>query len=122
MEAFEKEPISLTEDELYGRLTKALAEGTISISSSSDVIPVDELESRVRVLTFERDHATTLMQSALAGRYVAFASRDSTITERDAHMVYSDKLVAQARRVLEGQEKVIFMAIALMDRVEAADH
>lgn len=122
MEAFEKEPTSLTEDELYGRLTKALAEGTISISSSSDVIPVDELESRVRVLTFERDHATTLMQSTLAGRYAAFAARDATITERDAHMVYSDKLVAQARRVLEGQEKVICMAIALMDRVEAADH
>lgn len=82
MEAFEKEPTSLTEDELYGRLTKALVEGTIFISSFSAVILVDDLESRVRVLTFERDHATTLIQSALAGRYAAFAAKDATIIKR----------------------------------------
>lgn len=45
-----------------------------------------------------------------------------TLLLLSAHMAYSDKLVAQARRVLEGQEKAIHMAIALMDRVEVADH
>lgn len=57
----EDEPASPIKDELYTGLTEALIEDTTSIGSSSSTTPMDELESYLRVLTFDQNRATPLM-------------------------------------------------------------
>lgn len=68
-------------------MTGALVEDTVPISSFSSSTPADELESRIRVLTFERDQAKVLMPAALVGR-------DASIAERDVFRAHSEELLA----------------------------
>lgn len=51
------------------------------------------------------------MQTVIAGRGAAFTTRDVVIADRDAHRAYAYKLVAQARRVLESQERTVHVAV-----------
>lgn len=98
-------------------LTEALAEDIVPASSSPPTASMAELESRMQVLTFERNQARALMQTAIAGRDVAFVAKNVAIADRDAHRAYADELVAQARRVLESQERTVHMATSLLDRI-----
>lgn len=61
MKSFEDGSIIPIKDELYICLNEALDEDIVPISSSSTAILVIELESHMKILTFERDQARVLM-------------------------------------------------------------
>lgn len=62
------------------------------------------------------------MQTTLAGKDVAFAGRDVVVSDRDAHQAYADEVIGKARRVLEGQDRTMRMAMTLLDLIDAAEH
>lgn len=55
MEDLEEEPVGLTKDKIYIRLTEALVEDVAPASPAPAVTSIAELESRIQVLTFERE-------------------------------------------------------------------
>lgn len=103
-------------------LTKALVEDVALAGSAPIIASLFELECHIQVFTFERDQARVLMQTALAGRNDAFTERDAAISDRDAHRAYADEVIGQARRVLEGQDRIVRMTMTLLDRINAAKH
>lgn len=108
MEDSEEDPASLTEDELYMGLIEVLAEDTTPVGTAPTAASISELDRCIQVLTFERDQARALMQTALASkdaaivaRDSAFAARDVFVSDHDAHRAYADEVIGQARRILE---------------------
>lgn len=77
------------EGDLFAGLTKALA-GDVSFHASTFVTPDTlgtNLESRIRILTFERDQARALLQTVLVSRDMALAERDVAYTVRTQRLL-----------------------------------
>lgn len=125
----EENPAGLTEDEFYMGLTEALAEDTTPVGTAPTAASISELERRIQVLTFERDQARALMQTALAGKDVtfvardsAFAARDAAVSDHDTYQAYAGEVIGQAQRILETQDRTVRTAMTLLGRIDAAEH
>lgn len=77
------------EGDSFASLTKALA-GDVSFHASTSVTPdtlVTNLESRIRILTFERYQARALLQTVLVSRDMALVERDMAYTIRTQRLL-----------------------------------
>lgn len=60
------------------------------------------------------------MQTTIAGRDAAFVGQDTSISNRDAHQVYVNELVAQAHSILESLKRKKHMTMTLLDHIDIA--
>lgn len=122
------DPVGSAKEELFIRLTDALARDAPFSASTSIVASRAELKRQVRSLIFERDLAWALMLTTLTGRDTTFAERDATfvardaaIVDRDAHRDYVDEVVSQARQVLEHQDGNVRRTLTLLRHIDALE-
>lgn len=129
MEDSEEDPAGFTEDDLYMGLIEALVGDAAPAGLAPIAASISVLERRIQVLAFERDRTRALMLTALSSRDTAhverdaaFAARDAAVFDRDTHQAYANEVIGQARRVLDGQDRTVCMAMTLLERIDAAEH
>lgn len=127
MEDLEDDHGEPLEDELFIDFIEALA-GDAPLPSGSMATLEAAVESRIRILNFERDQAQAVMTTALASRDIVYAGRDATLAgrnvafaDRDVHQDYAEEVIGQARRVLDGQDETVRTALILLGWVEAVE-